>query len=108
MVSAGFGAHTSSISTVEDMRDSKEAFTKLGQQLNVPSLWLYAKGNKRIREQTARELFAVFQSGSATAKLEILPELGMDGDNLFSHAAAPLVWQSAVAQFLASLSLELK
>ena len=102
MVSAGFGARALSEGRA-DMRYSKDAFSSLGQQVKTPSLWLYAQGNHRVREPTANELFTAFQSAAAT--LEMLPELGMDGDYLFSNPAAPVLWQPPVSKFLASLGL---
>jgi hypothetical protein len=73
--------------------------------VKAPSLWLYAKGNRRVRESTANELFIAFQSAGAAATLEMLPELGIDGDDLFSNPATPALWQPPVSKFLASLGL---
>jgi pimeloyl-ACP methyl ester carboxylesterase len=106
MVSAGFGARESSgVGVRADMRNSKDALSSLGQQVKAPSLWLYAKGNRRVRESTANELFIAFQSAGAAATLEMLPELGIDGDDLFSNPATPALWQPPVSKFLASLGL---
>jgi pimeloyl-ACP methyl ester carboxylesterase len=103
MVSAGFGPH--GIALREDMRYSEDAFSGLGHRVKIPSLWLYAKGNQRISEATENELFTLFRSGGAPATLTILPELGMNGDSLFSNPAAPPTWQSPVSKFLASVGL---
>lgn len=103
MVSAGFGPH--GIALREDMRYSEEAFSGLGRRVKIPSLWLYAKGNQRISEATENELFTDFRSGGAQATLTMLPEIGMNGDSLFSNPAAPPTWQSPVSKFLASVGL---
>ena len=100
MISAGFGAKRSTLSPVDDMRASEEAFRQLGGKVSVPSLWLHARGNRRITESTANELFTAFQSGSTTARLEILPGIGMDGDALFTKEATEAAWAEPVARFL--------
>ena len=85
------------------MRASESAFTRLGPQVAVPSGWIHAKGNKRISDATAAELFSAFKSGGASARLIVLPDIGMDGDALFTKEGAPLAWEEPVAQFLHSL-----
>lgn len=106
MISAGFGAKRTTLSQVDDMRASEEAFRQLGGKVVVPSLWLHAKGNRRITDATANELFTAFQSGSTTARLEILPEIGMDGDALFTKEATEAAWAQPVGRFLDSLKLK--
>jgi pimeloyl-ACP methyl ester carboxylesterase len=105
IVSAGFGAKRSPISPVDDMRASEEAFKRLASKVTVPSLWIYARGNKRISESTANELFGVFKAGSLTAQLSMLPEIGMDGDALFSKGDPKSTWWEPVSKFLGSLDL---
>ena len=103
LISAGFGPKRSSMSSFDDMRASERAFRQLGAKVSVPSLWLYAKGNKRVSESTANDLFTAYKSGNSGARLVILPEIGMDGDALFSKAEPETTWAGPVSAFLRSI-----
>ena len=105
MVSAGFGAKRSSLSQMDDMRASEEAFRRLAGKVTVPSLWIYARGNKRISESSANELVALFKTGSPMAQLLVLPDIGMNGDLLFSKAEPQSTWGEPASRFLGSLDL---
>ncbi len=103
MISAGFGGKKALRQDEDDMKDSVEAFGRLGQKVKIPSLWLNAASNRRISDKTANELFAAFHSGSPAATLHMLPDIERDGDALFSIATAPAAWQPDTGKFLASL-----
>jgi pimeloyl-ACP methyl ester carboxylesterase len=103
MISAGFGARKELQREEDDMRDSVDAFGRLGQRVKLPSLWLNAASNRRISDQTAQQLFAAFHAGSPAATLRVLPDLGVDGDWLFSVATAPAAWQPETGKFLAAV-----
>lgn len=100
LVSAGFGPKRSTMSPMDDMRESEAAFRQLGGKVAVPSLWLYASGNKRVSESTAKDLFTAYTSENSTARLVVLPAIGMDGDLLFSKADPRPTWGDAVGAFL--------
>jgi dienelactone hydrolase len=103
VVSPGFGVR--GLSEREHQRSSRNTYRTLGAQVKVPSLWLYAKGNHRVSEADASELFDTYHAGGAPATLDVLPEIGMDGDALFSHPAAPTSWQEPVSKFLDAAKL---
>jgi len=105
LVSPGFGPKRSTMSSIEDMRASASAFTQLGEKVALPSLWLYAKDNKRVLESTADDLFAAYRSANPVARLVKLPAIGMDGDLLFSKADPQTTWAEPVSAFLQSIQL---
>jgi dienelactone hydrolase len=85
-------------------RASEDAFRQLGGKVSVPSLWLYARGNMRLRESSVNDFFAAFKSGSPAANLQILPGIGnMDGDELFPKADIQATWGEPVSKFLGAL-----
>jgi dienelactone hydrolase len=103
LISAGFGPKRSRNSSFDDMRASEDAFRQLGAKVSVSSLWVYAKENKRVSESTANDLFTAYKSGNAGARLVVLPQIGMDGDALFSKAEPGTTWAEPVSAFLRSI-----
>jgi len=103
LVSPGFGVR--GLSEREHERSSTNTYRILGAQVKVPSLWLYAKENRRVSEADASELFDTYHAGAAPATFDVLPDLGMDGDALFWHPAAPASWQAPIWKLLDSVNL---
>jgi dienelactone hydrolase len=80
---------------------SEEAFKDLGGKVAVPSLWVYTEGDKRMGD----ELSGAFKSANALTKVEILPDVGVEGHLLFSKGDPLTSWGAPVSKFLGSLDM---
>jgi dienelactone hydrolase len=82
-------------------RANEDAYKELGGKVTIPSFWVYTNGDKGV----GNELFDAFKSVNSLAKVEVLPDAGVEGRLLFSKGDAQTSWGAPVSKFLGSLDV---
>ena len=81
-----------------------EAMHAFGENVHIPSLWIYAQNDHFFGPVLARQMFDAYTASGAPAEFDAAAPFGRDG-HLLMFAATPAPWWPRVASFLAQQHL---
>lgn len=81
---------------------NQATFAAAGRRARVPTVWLYAEGDRYYPPESIRRYHAAFVQAGGEATFHLFPAFGANGHRLVDHVQ---IWRTAADEFLRRLNL---